>query len=92
MNTVRELVKHNPLLQEMLAQWVARLDLTDPYRLADFATALTSGDGHDLQRVLEVRRPSHCCCCLPHGRLSNDSSSTVVCLFYFDRPLKRRSA
>lgn len=50
----RALIKYNPLLQEQLLQWVSRVDFNDPHRLADFATALTTAEGDELQRVLEA--------------------------------------
>lgn len=52
----RELIRMSPLLREQiqLHQWAAGIDLNDPYRLADFATALITADGADLQRVLET--------------------------------------
>eukprot|EP01038_Epipyxis_sp_PR26KG_P012542 gene12542-16820_t len=52
----RELINMNPLLQEQL-QWVTRVDLSNPFRLADFAILLTSGSGYDFQRVLEASDP-----------------------------------
>eukprot|EP01034_Spumella_vulgaris_P033539 gene33539-41387_t len=57
MVVVRELIMYNPLLQEMLTHWVSRIDFSDPYKLADFATALTSPEGFELQRVLEAELP-----------------------------------
>ncbi len=55
LNVARELIKMSPLLQEQLQlhNWVTRIDLNDPSKLADFATALTTAEGYDLQRVLE---------------------------------------
>ena len=57
LSTARELIKHNPLLQEQLHHWVSRVDFNDPLRLADFATALTTAEGVELQRVLEAKDP-----------------------------------
>ncbi len=54
MAVVREIIRYNPLLQEMLQQWITRIDFSDPFKMADFATALTSADGPDLQKVLEA--------------------------------------
>lgn len=55
LNVARELIKMSPLLQEQLQlhNWVSRVDLNDPCKLADFATALTTAEGFELQRVLE---------------------------------------
>ena len=47
----------SPLLQEQLQHWVSRFDFNDPYKLADFATALTTAEGIDLQKVLEASDP-----------------------------------
>jgi Lon protease-like protein len=56
LNVARELIKMSPLLQEQLQlhNWVSRVDLNDPCKLADFATALTTAEGFELQRVLET--------------------------------------
>lgn len=56
LSLARELIKMNPLLQEQLQlhQWASRVDFNDPYRLADFATALTTAEGWELQKVLEA--------------------------------------
>jgi ATP-dependent Lon protease len=43
----------NPLAHEHIQQWVSRIDLTDPYKLADFAAAMTTVEGEELQKVLE---------------------------------------
>jgi Lon-like ATP-dependent protease len=55
-SAIRELVKINPLLQEQMhmSAWMGRIDLNDPYQLADFATAISGADGVDLQQVLEL--------------------------------------
>eukprot|EP01039_Chlorochromonas_danica_P010711 gene10711-11889_t len=57
LTAARELIKASPLLQEQmqLQQWASRMDFTDPYRLVDFVTALTTADGHELQRILQSR-------------------------------------
>ena len=47
----------NPLSQELLQQYISRIDLGDPFKLADFAAAMTTADGEDLQRVLEAADP-----------------------------------
>eukprot|EP01035_Chromulina_nebulosa_P020169 gene20169-26184_t len=56
-NAVRDLIKINPLAQEHLHQYISRIELSDPYRLADFAAAMTSADPYDLQRVLAAVDP-----------------------------------
>ena len=43
----------NPLAHEHIQQWVSRIDLSDPAKLADFAAAMTTADGQELQKVLE---------------------------------------
>ena len=45
------------MLQEQLHHWVSRFDFNDPYKLADFATALTTAEGMELQKVLEASDP-----------------------------------
>ena len=47
----------NPLSQELMQQYISRIDLSDPFKLADFAAVLTSADGEELQRVLEAADP-----------------------------------
>lgn len=56
-SAARELVKINPLAQEHMQQWVQRIELTDPFKLADFAAAMTTADGAELQAVLEAKDP-----------------------------------
>ncbi|KAJ1443506.1 putative lon protease [Ochromonadaceae sp. CCMP2298] len=53
----RELIKDNVLLQEQLHGWVSRIDFNDGYKLADFATVLTTAEGPELQKVLEATDP-----------------------------------
>ena len=55
--TARELIKINPLAQEQMQQWVQRIELTDPFKLADFAAVMTTADGEELQAVLEAADP-----------------------------------
>lgn len=50
---VRDLVAMNPLAHEHIQQWVSRVELSDPFKLADFAAAMTTADGEELQKVLE---------------------------------------
>lgn len=52
---VRELVQMNPLYREHMHFFAQRVDIADPYKLADFACALATADGEDLQKALEAR-------------------------------------
>lgn len=36
---------------------MARVDLNDPFKLADFASAITAAEGAELQKVLEAVNP-----------------------------------
>lgn len=56
-SVAREIIKLNPLAQEQMQQWVSRVELTDPYKLADFAAVMTTADGEELQAVLEAADP-----------------------------------
>jgi Lon-like ATP-dependent protease len=51
--TIRDVVRLNPLLREHMAFFSQRIDIQDPYKLADFAAAMTTADSHELQQVLE---------------------------------------
>ncbi|GAB4226297.1 MAG: endopeptidase La [Acidobacteriota bacterium] len=53
-NALKELVKLEPLHKEELRLFTAQTSLSDPGRLADFAAALTSADGGQLQEILET--------------------------------------
>jgi len=50
--SLKELIQLNPLHKEELALIVSQSDLTDPGRLADFAAALTTSSGEELQEIL----------------------------------------
>ena len=52
--TLKELVQINPLYSEEIKMFLGRSSLDDPGQLADFAASLTSADGQELQRVLEL--------------------------------------
>ncbi len=54
---IRDIVRLNPLLREhmQLRLLADGGDMSDPYKLADFAAAMTSADGHQLQAVLEEK-------------------------------------
>ncbi|MBT3380505.1 MAG: endopeptidase La [Lentisphaerae bacterium] len=53
MNTMRDLIKHNPLFSEEIKMFLTRADWGDPGRLADFSVTMTSATGLELQEVLE---------------------------------------
>jgi hypothetical protein len=48
-NTLREVVKLNPLFKEHMQYFSQRIDIQDPYKLADFAASVTTADQHALQ-------------------------------------------
>ncbi len=52
-NTMRDLIKHNPLFSEEIKLFLTRADWGDPGRLADFAVTTTSSNRDELQDVLE---------------------------------------
>ena len=53
MNTMRELISHNPLFSEEIKMFLSRTDWGDPGRLADFSVTMTSSSREELQEVLE---------------------------------------
>ena len=53
-NTIKELLKHNPLYEEELKLFLGRYRSDQPGMLADFAASLTSADGEELQDILET--------------------------------------
>ncbi|OGV63229.1 MAG: endopeptidase La [Lentisphaerae bacterium RIFOXYB12_FULL_65_16] len=53
MNTMRDLIKHNPLFSEEIRMFLTRADWSDAGRLADFAVTMTSSTREELQDVLE---------------------------------------
>lgn len=57
LTAARELIQINPLAHEHMQQWVSRIDISDPFKLADFAAAMTTADGVELQQVLEEADP-----------------------------------
>lgn len=57
LKAIRELAQHNPLFRENATFFPTRVDSNDPYRLADFASSLTTGSPEDLQDVLEENDP-----------------------------------
>jgi len=53
-NTIKELLKHNPMYEEELRLFASRFDVNEPNRLADFAASLTTASREDLQGILET--------------------------------------
>ncbi|MDQ6992507.1 MAG: endopeptidase La [Mariprofundus sp.] len=53
-NTIKELLKHNPIYEEELRLFASRFDVNEPNRLADFAASLTTASREDLQDILET--------------------------------------
>lgn len=51
--TLREIVKLNPLFKEHMQYFSQRIDIHNPYKLADFAASVTTADGEELQQVME---------------------------------------
>ena len=51
--SLRELIALNPLLGEQFRPLVENTNWNDPYKLADFASAITTADGADLQKVIQ---------------------------------------
>jgi Lon-like ATP-dependent protease len=52
LQVIREIIKLNPMAHEHIQQWVQHIDLSDPYKLCDFAAAMTTAEGSELQKVL----------------------------------------
>ena len=46
---IRDLVKLNPLFREHAQYFTSRIDMSNPYKLADFAASLTTAEGPELQ-------------------------------------------
>ena len=53
---IKDLIKLNPLFKEELSIFMSHSNLQDPGRLADFAAALTTSSGEELQEILETIR------------------------------------
>ena len=51
---IKELIPLNPLYSEELKNYLNRFSPKDPSPLADFAAAITTAPGHELQEVLET--------------------------------------
>ena len=52
-NTMRELIQHNPVFSEEIKMFLSRTDWEEPGQLADFACSMTSSSREELQDVLE---------------------------------------
>ncbi|MCF7853982.1 MAG: endopeptidase La [Candidatus Pacebacteria bacterium] len=52
-NTMRDLIQHNPMFSEEIKMFLSRTDWGEPGRLADFAANMTSASREELQEVLE---------------------------------------
>jgi ATP-dependent Lon protease len=53
-NTIKKLLKLSPLFKEELQIFLNHADFTDPGKMADFASVLTTAPREDLQEVLEA--------------------------------------
>jgi len=53
-NTIKELLKHNPLHEEELRLFLSRFGLDEPNHLADFAASMTMAGREELQDILET--------------------------------------
>ena len=54
--SIKELIQLNPLHKEQLSLFMSQSSLGDPGRLGDFAAALTTSTGEELQEILETIR------------------------------------
>jgi len=53
-NTIKDMLKHNPLHEEELRLFLSRFGLDEPSHLADFAASMTTAGREELQEVLET--------------------------------------
>ena len=58
LDSIKELIRVNPLFSEDLRQYLARFSFSQPGLLADFAASITSAEADELYQVLETR-PVH---------------------------------
>ena len=54
LSNMKELINLNPLIKEELNQFISKISLDDPSRLADFAATLTSANREELQAIVEA--------------------------------------
>jgi len=52
--SIKDLIQLNPIHKEELSLFMSRSNLSEPGRLADFAAALTTSSGKELQEILET--------------------------------------
>ncbi|OGV57887.1 MAG: endopeptidase La [Lentisphaerae bacterium RIFOXYA12_FULL_48_11] len=52
--SIKDLIQLNPIHKEELSLFMSRSNLSEPGRLADFAAALTTSNGKELQEILET--------------------------------------
>ncbi len=53
--SIKELVKLNPLFKEGLSLLIERINVNDPGALSDFAASMTTATGDELQHILEIK-------------------------------------
>lgn len=53
--SIKELVKLNPLFKEGLTLLIERINVNDPGALSDFAASMTTATGNELQHILEIK-------------------------------------
>lgn len=53
-NSMRDLIQHNPLFSEEIKMFLSRADWGDPGKLADFSVTMTASTGEELQDILEA--------------------------------------
>ncbi len=58
LDSIKELIRVNPLFSEDLRQYLSRFSFNQPGLLADFAASITSAEADELYHVLETR-PVH---------------------------------
>jgi ATP-dependent Lon protease len=51
-NSIKELIQLNPLFKEEMSLFLSRSSANEPGKLADFAAAMTSASGEELQEIL----------------------------------------
>lgn len=54
LQSIRTLVRINPLMKEQMQYFMQRLEVHDAYKLADFAASMTNADPVEAQAVLEA--------------------------------------
>lgn len=53
--SIRKLVKMNPLFKEGLSLLVEQINVNDPGALSDFSSSMTTASGEELQEILEMK-------------------------------------